>query len=33
MIGMPNKADAQNLAMTQQLQSGTQWRGVCDLRR
>jgi hypothetical protein len=31
--GMPNKADAQNPAMTSLFQSGHHERGVCDLRR
>jgi hypothetical protein len=29
----PNKADAQNAAMTSLFQSERYWRGVCDLRR
>ena len=31
--GGPNKADAQNPAMTTLFQSRRHWRGVCDLRR
>ncbi len=33
MILSPNKADAQNPAVTSLLQARCYWRGVCDLRR